>query len=482
MRRRGFLAAAGLAMTAAPTSADLSGLEGLHGALLRADLTQFAAHAVAPLGLAPAAHHRRLLAELQHVADTPGARLMVMMPPGSAKSTYGSVVFPAWALAKGWPVIGASHTATLAQAFSGRVQGMARDNAATLGYGLATEAKDRWRTTGGGEYLAAGVGGAVTGFRADLAVIDDPVKSRADADSETYRETAWQWFGADLTTRLRPGGRVVLIMTRWHEDDLAGRLLATQGDRWRVLRLPAFAEDGDPLGRSEGAPLWGDDRYGFAADLEAKRAEFLRDGKKRDWAALYQQAPRADDGNLFAVEKLGAVEAMPQVVRSVRRWDLAATDDAGDWTCGVLLHLLASGGYCIGDVVRFRGGPEAVESAIVATAQRDGRGVRIALPQDPGQAGKAQVLYLTRKLAGFVVESAPETGDKATRAAPFAAQVNVGNVAMLRAGWNTALVEELRSFPSGLHDDQVDAAAGAFNVLTAAPRPARTASLNHMAR
>lgn len=146
------------------------------------------------------------------------------------------------------------------------------------------------------------------------------------------------------------------------------------------------------------------------------------------------------------------------------------------------MHQLASGGFCIGDVVRFRGGPEQVEQAIVATAARDGRGVRIALPQDPGQAGKAQVLYLTRKLAGFTVESAPETGDKATRAAPLAAQANVGNVVMLRAGWNTALIEELRSFPSGLHDDQVDAAAGAFNVLTAAPRPARVQTFNHMTR
>lgn len=462
---------------------DLSGLDDLHGALCRANLTAYAEAALSPFGLAPAAHHRLLLADLQHVADTPGDRLMVFMPPGSAKSTYASVVFPSWLLARPrLNVIGASHTSSLAEAFSSRVQGMAAENVGLLGYGLASQARDRWSTTHGGEYRAIGVGGAVTGFRADVVLVDDPVKSRQDADSQTYRDTTWQWFGADLTTRLKPGARVVVIMTRWHPDDLAGRLLAVEGSRWRVLRLPAFAEADDPLGRAVGGPLWGDDRYGFAADLEAKRDEFLASGRKRDWAALFQQSPRPDDGNLFQVERIGAVDALPPASRSCRAWDLAASDDAGDWTCGVLLHRLDSGAFVVGDVVRFRGGPEAVEAAIVATAQRDGRGVRVSLPQDPGQAGKAQIAYLTRKLAGFVVESSPETGDKATRAAPVAAQSNVGNLSLMRAGWNGTLIEEMRSFPSGLHDDQVDALARAFNTITVAPRPMRTAQFNHMQR
>jgi predicted phage terminase large subunit-like protein len=455
----------------------------LDAAVCRADLLTFAIRALEPLGLAPAAHHRRLIADLQWVSATPGARLMVFMPPGSAKSTYASVIFPAWMLARGrYNVIGSSHTAELAQAFSGRVQAMVADNHGLLGITLASEAKQRWRTTGSGEYLAAGVGGAVTGFRADLVLVDDPVKSQQDADSPVYRDGCWQWFGSDITTRLRPGARIVVIQTRWHEDDLAGRILAAQGDAWRVLRLPAFAEDGDPLGRAIGAPLWSDDGYDFAADLATKRAAFMASGMKRQWAALYQQAPRADDGNLFRVEQIGVLDAMLPVKRSVRRWDLAATEAGGDWTCGVLVSELTDGRFAISDVVRFQGGPEAVEASIVATASRDGRGVRVALPQDPGQAGKAQVLYLTRKLAGYVVESAPETGDKATRAAPVAAQTNVGNVLMLRAAWNVAMIEELRSFPSGLHDDQVDALAGGFNVLTAAPKPARSVALNHMRR
>ena len=380
-------------------------------------------------------------------------------------------------------MIGGSHTAGLALDFSGKVQGAIVEHGAILAMRLKNEAKDRWYATNGSAYLASGVGGAVTGFRADVVIIDDPVKSRADADSETYRNTTWAWYNDDLTSRMRPGGRVVLVMTRWHEDDLAGRLLASEPDKWRVLRLPAFADAADdPLGRAIGAPLWGDDGYGFAKLLADRREDYLAKGLKRSWAALYQQSPRADDGNLFKIEALQIVDALGPIKRSVRRWDLAATDDGGDWTAGVLVHHMTDDRFVIGDVVRLRGGPERVEAAIVATASRDGRSVRIALPQDPGQAGKSQVLYLTRKLAGYVVESAPETGDKATRAAPVAAQANIGNLALLRADWNLALIEEMRSFPSGLHDDQVDALAGGFNVLTAAPRPASVRQFNHMTR
>ena len=459
----------------------------LHRRQCRASLLAYATHVVGtdPRGpFAPALHHQLLIASLQWVADTPDARLMVMMPPGSAKSTYASVIFPSWMMSRpGTAVIGGSHTAGLALDFSGKVQGAIVEHGAILAMRLKNEAKDRWYATNGSAYLASGVGGAVTGFRADVVIIDDPVKSRADADSETYRNTTWAWYNDDLTSRMRPGGRVVLVMTRWHEDDLAGRLLASEPDKWRVLRLPAFAYAADdPLGRAIGAPLWGDDGYGFAKLLADRREDYLAKGLKRSWAALYQQSPRADDGNLFKIEALQIVDALGPIKRSVRRWDLAATDDGGDWTAGVLVHHMTDDRFVIGDVVRLRGGPERVEAAIVATASRDGRSVRIALPQDPGQAGKSQVLYLTRKLAGYVVESAPETGDKATRAAPVAAQANIGNLALLRADWNLALIEEMRSFPSGLHDDQVDALAGGFNVLTAAPRPASVRQFNHMTR
>jgi predicted phage terminase large subunit-like protein len=170
----------------------------------------------------------------------------------------------------------------------------------------------------------------------------------------------------------------------------------------------------------------------------------------------------------------------------VRAWDLAATRELGtrdpDWTVGAKLTRTSEGRFVVEDVVRLRGSPDEVEAAIVATASRDGAGVQIRLPQDPGQAGKAQALYLTRKLAGYRVHSQPVTGDKSTRAAPLAAQVNVGNVSIVQAPWNRALLDELASFPSGAHDDQVDALADAFAGLIAPPEPARMVNFNIMSR
>ena len=413
---------------------------------------------------------------------------MVFMPPGSAKSTYTSKLFPAWVLAQATDtaIIGASHTATLAEAFSGEVQRFVAEHAATLGYSVTTKPAERWRTSNAGQYLAAGVGGAVTGFRADLAIIDDPVKSAQDADGETLREKTWQWWLHDLRTRLKPGGRVALVMTRWHEDDLAGRLLTHSAEPWRMVTLPAIAGPDDPLGRAPGTALWGDDAYGYAADLPRIKADYEQSGDLRAWWALYQQEPRSPEGLLFKVAQLRTIDAAPAGGRIVRAWDLAGTDETGgrdpDWTVGIKVMRAPDGAITVLDVVRLRGGPEAVEAAIRNTADQDGTGVVIGLAQDPGQAGKWAAQYLVRRLDRFTVNVTPEINDKPTRAGPVASQVNVGNVALVRAAWNRPFIEELRDFPTGKHDDQVDALARAFGLLATAPAPARRTTLPHMAR
>lgn len=372
-------------------------------------------------------------------------------------------------------IIGASHSASLAEDFSRRVQSFVAENTKVLGYGLARENAELWSTTNGCSYRAAGVGGAITGFRADLAIIDDPVRSRKDAESETIREDTWNWYQADLLSRMRPGGRIVLVQTRWHEDDLGGRLMETQRDRWRVISLPATALEDDPLGRKPGEMLWADDPdYPYADLLRQARAEAEKNGAMRDWQALYEQDPRPLDGGIFRtanVAKLDTLDTKP--TRIVRAWDLAATAQIGtrdpDWTVGVKMAMDEIGRYVVLDVVRFRGDADEVERRIMATAAADTKSVRISLPQDPGQAGKAQVLYLIRKLAGFGVTSSPETGDKATRAMPLSSQMNAGNVALLRGGWNDAYIDEMRGFPSTAKDDQVDASSRAFNTLVATP-------------
>ncbi|HQU12567.1 MAG TPA: phage terminase large subunit [Acidiphilium sp.] len=458
-------------------------------------LHDWCAHCLAPLGQKPQAHHRLLIEKLEAVERGEITRLMVMMPPGAAKSTYASVLFPPWFLARkrGRTAILASHTADLAEANSGKVIRTIGEFGPALGLGTLNEGVKYWRTNNGGEVKSAGVGGPITGRRADLALIDDPVKSAEDAESVAYRDKAWNWFQADLSTRLKagkhgePSARIVLIMTRWHEDDLAGRLLQTQADRWQIVKLEAQnTRDDDPLGRGIGEYLWsGDPDYDYGALLAEAKADYERNGAMRVWQALYQQDPRPGEGALFKTALIRAIPAsMPGT--SVRAWDLAATRELGtrdpDWTVGARMTKTADGQFVIDDVVRLRGSPDEVEATILATASRDGHAVKIKLPQDPGQAGKAQVLYLTRKLAGYRVMSAPVTGDKATRAAPFAAQVNVGNVAMVTAAWNRPLIDELAGFPSATHDDQVDAVSDAFAALIAPPEPTRSLNLNFMGR
>jgi predicted phage terminase large subunit-like protein len=448
------------------------------GPLLR--LSEWAKTALAPL--VPAAHHLHLLAELERLEAGETDRLMVLMPPGSAKSTYVSVLFPAWWLyrRRGSAVITACHTADLAEHFGRQVRHLVGEHAQVLGYGLAAgdRAAGRWATTDGGTYFATGVRGPLTGRRADLVVIDDPIKSHAEADSAVYRDHTWNWFRSDLVTRLRPGARIVVVMTRWHPDDLGGRLLEAD-DGWTVLRLPALAEADDPLGRAPGEALWPE--WEDRAALERKR--ILVGG--RVWAALFQQSPRRDDGSLFPVRRIDVVEAVAEL-SSVRAWDLAATADSDgrdpDWTVGLRLGREPSGRFMVLDVVRLRGGPHEVEEAIVATAHQDGRAVPIGLPRDPGQAGKHQVAWLAARLAGHRVVASPETGAKLTRALPVAAQAEAGNLRLLRGEWNRALLDELRDFPHGRKDDQVDALSRAFSMLTDAPPPTRRLHLSIMPR
>jgi hypothetical protein len=249
----------------------------------------------------PAKHHKLLISKLEAVARGRIDRLMVLMPPGSAKSKYSSELFPAYYFCRkpDAAVIAVSHTAELAERFGRKVRNLIASNADTLNYGIAPDNKaaGRWETTDGGEYFAAGVGGSVTGRRADLAIIDDPVASRADAESETVRESTWAWYTNDLYTRLKPGAAIILIMTRWHLDDLGGRLLlemANGGDQWNVLCLPALANSPhDALGRKAGEPLWPE--WEDAEALERKRNAI----GARDFGALFQQDPKPAGASYF---------------------------------------------------------------------------------------------------------------------------------------------------------------------------------------
>jgi predicted phage terminase large subunit-like protein len=408
----------------------------------------------------PAAHHRLILAELEAVAAGENDRLMLFLPPGSAKSTYASDLFPAWYLAqkRGLSIIGASNTADLAGDFSRRVRRRVRDHGLLLGYGLDREAEDLWTTTNGGRYRAAGVGVAIAGNRADLALIDDPVKSREAADSELQRDRTWSWFESDLLSRLKPSGAIVLIMTRWHEDDLAGRLLERQPNEWRVLRLPAVADSADdPLGRKPGEWLWSDDAYGYAADIQRKRGLT----EARTWSALYQQQPAPDTGDYFKADWLRSIDVLPDPskLRVYGGSDYAVTAGGGDYTVHAVVGLDADDRMYLLDLWRGQ-----TDSAAWVEAYCDMvlRWKPIGWAEESGQIRAGVGPFLdrrTRERRAFVARQAfPTRGDKSVRAQSIRGRMSqCGLYVPSGAEWWPALRSELLTFPAGKHDDQVDA-------------------------
>jgi predicted phage terminase large subunit-like protein len=442
----------------------------------RQDFLSFAVEALSPRGEIPARHHRLIAANLQAVAEGKCKRLMVLAPPGSAKTSYVSRLFPSWyfAFRPASSIIAVSHTQELSETNSGFVQRITRDNSDTLGYGLQNDAKGRWYTNNNCGYLAGSVGSAILGFRANVAVIDDPIRSRQDAESETSREHTWTWFTNDLLTRLTPDGAVILIATPFHLDDLMGRLLRVQEGDWKVLRLKAVCEEGDidPLDRKPGEPLWNDnDGYGYGARLLEIQASAIREGRMHEFTSMYQASPTLREGNMFKPAMLPIIEPsmLPRILERVRAWDLASSVK-GDFTVGLLLGRAYAPGsydstYIVLDVVRLRGPPETVRQTVKAVAARDGYGTKIWIPRDPAQAGADQADSYTRMLSGYPVQTERMSGDKAVRADAVAAQANIGRISLLRSAWNSAFLEELGSFPRGVHDDQVDALSLAFSKL-----------------
>lgn len=432
-----------------------------------------------------AAHHLLLCNKLQAVESGEIQNLMVLMPPGSAKSTYTDVVFVPWFMARKprRHVILASYASEIAEKQGRRARQLIGSKSFYNLTGRALKADNRavhqWSLDNGSEFMAGGLLSGLTGNRAALGLIDDPIRGREAAQSETIRNKTWDAYIDDFCSRLIPGAPQVMVLTRWHEDDPAGRILPEKWDgesgwfdgrdgrRWYVVCLPAEADRADdPLGRQLGESLW---------------PEWFKPGhwepfklNKRTWGSLYQQKPKPQEGDIFEVGMIQTVPAVPAgPVQWARGWDFAGSTN-GDYTVGLRMGKLSDGRFIVSDVVREQYLADKRDAMIRNTTAADGVGVRVSIPQDPGQAGKTQVLYLTRQLAGYAVHSSPETGDKVTRAEPFAAQVNVGNVMLLEGPWNKEFKEELRAFDSGRYDDQIDAASRAFAQLIGITDPGMT--------
>lgn len=398
-------------------------------------------------------------------------------------STYTDVVFVPWFMSRKprRHVILASYASEIAEKQGRRARQLigSRSFVNLTGRMLRSDnrAVHQWTLDNGSEFMAGGLLSGLTGNRAAMGLIDDPIRGREAAQSETIRQKTWDAYIDDFCSRLIPGAPQVMILTRWHEDDPAGRILpegwdgesgwfdGRDGRRWFVVCLPAEADRADdPLGRKLGESLWPE---WFKAGHWEPFKRFAR-----TWGSLYQQKPKPQEGDIFQVGMLQTVEAIPAGrITWARGWDFAGSTD-GDYTAGVKIGKFSDGRFIVADVEREQFLADKRDRLLRNTAAADGKDVRISIPQDPGQAGKSQVLYLTRELAGYSVHSSPESGDKVTRAEPFAAQVNVGNVLMLKGPWNQAFREELRAFPAGRYDDQVDGASRAFARLLGAPDPA----------
>lgn len=409
------------------------------------------------------AHLHYIQGQLDRVTRGEIDRLMLFLPPRHGKSEMVTVRYPVWRMERqrDLRVIVGAYNQTLAEKFSRKSRRIARER---FSLNEERQAAEDWETPEGGGLRAVGVGAGITGQGGQLIIIDDPVKSREEANSATYRERVWDWYRDDLYTRLEPGGVMVLIQTRWHEDDLAGRIL-NSGDaaRWTVVSLPAEALENDPLGRAPGEALC-PERY----DLDALARIKTVLGSSSYWA-LYQQAPQPAEGGMFKSAWLRRVtdEVPEQFERLVRYWDKAASDGDGDYTVGALLGR-RNGDFYVLDVTRGQWSTFQRESVIKETAERDATqygNVAIWIEQEPGSGGVDSAQATIRNLAGFSVRAERPSGDKATRAEPLAAQLEAGNVTLKRGVWNNAYIDELCSFPNGRHDDQVDASSGAFNKL-----------------
>ncbi len=416
-------------------------------------------------------HVEKLAAVLQKVADGELSRLMVFMPPRHGKSELISRLFAAYYLYRypaRWVGI-TSYAAELAYTLSRN----ARENYTRAGGGLhpSAYAVRHWETGQGGGLWAAGVGGPITGKGFHCGIIDDPVKNAEEAHSETLRLKQWEWWQSTFLTREEPGAAIVVVQTRWHEDDLSGRILAheeEEPENWHIVHYEAIKEAERPAYPASCALEPDFRRPGEALAPARYPLEKLERIRRRVgdyfFGALYQQQPRVRDGGMFRREWFEVVTAVPAgQVSYCRYWDKAGTRDAGSHTAGVLMAVCA-GVYYVVDVVMGQWEAPAREKVITQTLESDRARyghVPTGVEQEPGSGGKESAQATVANNPGFTVFMDRPTGEKALRAEPLAAQAAAQNVRLVAGAWNARFLEILTGFPHGI-TDPIDAASGAF--------------------
>lgn len=436
-----------------------------------------------------ASHHSLLLGRLQDLGSPGTPNLMVLMPPGSAKSTYADVVFVPWFMARRprRNVILASYASDIAKKQGRRARQLIKSRGhleifpdAALRQDQA--AADEWALENGSEYMAGGILSGLTGNRGALGVLDDPIKGRQGAESQTIRDTTWDAYVDDFCSRLIPRAPQVMILTRWHQDDPAGRILpenwdgesgvfeGRDGRMWYVICLPAIADRADdPLNRRIGETLWPE---WFSLE---HWAPFQKNS--RTWSSLYQQKPSPDEGTFLQVKWFHRYEKAPSNLNIYMTSDHAPKGGMeSDWNVINIWGIDANNHLWLLDEFR-----KQDTMNVVMGIEHDELGdVRLAaegalplirkwkplcwFPEDDNtwKANEAFVRAAMRRLMVHCrIEPLPASGagDKANKARPFQAKAAMGEVHIPVGIMGDEVLREFKQFPAGKNDDRVDAAA-----------------------
>lgn len=395
---------------------------------------------------------------LQKVADGEIKRLAISLPPRSGKSEI-LLRFAAYMVEKNKNinVLCAGYSQSIARRFSRKTRTIIHDR---IGLSDKHQSIDEWSAKNGSVYYVGSVNNPRTGVGYHTIICDDLVKNREEANSPTIVQKLEDFYREDLYSRLEPSGTMILVGTRWSENDPIA-LAVSLDDSFTVINIPALCDDpeNDPLGRQLDESIF-PGRFSTEDYLAIKEVmgEF-------GFSALYQGKPIPKDGGLFKPERIN-VDIPGKIIKKVRAYDLAASSGKGDYSAGVLLGVDEANRFWILDVYRSQDSTEKRDAKILQISELDGRETRIRIPQDPGSAGKSLSHYFIKMLSGYIVNCPSVTGNKETRAEPFAIQVNAGNVSMVKADWNKDLIKELEVFPYGKNDDQIDALSDAFDELT----------------
>jgi predicted phage terminase large subunit-like protein len=400
-----------------------------------------------------AEHHKLIIDKLERVASGEIKRLIICMPPRHGKSELASRRFPAYYLAKNpdKQIIAASYNSDLASDFGREVRNIVASQEFQALYQVKlvadSRAANRWHTDNGGMYVSAGVGTAITGRGADILLIDDPFKDRQEADSEITRQRVWDWYTSTAYTRLMPGGAVIVINTRWHDDDLTGRLLADQangGDQWDVLSLPAINDAGEPL--------WGE-WYGLGRLNEIRNVL-----PARDWNSLYQQTPIPDDGEYFKKEWIGEYDELPACLSIYGASDYAVTEGGGDYTEHGIIGVDSQLNMY---VIDWWFGQSTAEEWINAKCD-------LIIKHEPkrwfGESGvirRALEPFMLKMMydrdATCKIDWLASISDKPTRARGIQGRASMGKLRFPKnAEWKDRIIKQMLRFPAGKHDDAVD--------------------------